>query len=60
MTTGEITNLLIFLDDLFQLGGKLLEAAIVKTPELQTAQLPDLQEMDQARNDALNRIRNEP
>lgn len=55
MKLKDVLSLLQFLDDLFVLGGKLLHAAKAKHPELNTAPLPDLSEMDAAREDAIKR-----
>ncbi len=55
MNLQEILQLLRFLDDLFTLGGKLVEAAKAKHPELNTTPLPDLSEMDEARKEATKR-----
>lgn len=57
MTPEAIIVLLQFLDDLFQLGGKLMAAAIQKHPELNTNPLPDLKPLDDARKDALDRTK---
>lgn len=56
MTPSEIMSLLSFLDDMFQLGGKLIMAALTRSPKLNTEQLPMLDTMDQARDEALVRI----
>jgi len=57
MDPASVLALITFLDNLFSLGGKLLEAAIQKEPTLLTTPLPDLSEMDKAREDALNKIK---
>lgn len=57
MTSAEVITLLKFLDNVFQLGGKLIETAIQKTPQLRTDPLPNLSEMEQARRDAISRIK---
>ncbi len=58
MNTQEILSLLQFLDDLFQLGGRLISTAIEKAPILKTDPLPFLDEMDAARANALERVKN--
>ena len=58
MTSAEVLALITFLDELFSLGGKLVEAALQKAPELITTPLPDLDAMDKAREDALDRTKN--
>jgi hypothetical protein len=50
-----VLALLTFLDNLFGLAGKLVEAATQKHPELNTKPLPDLSAMDKAREDAVKR-----
>ncbi len=55
MTPVEVLALVQFLDDLFILGGQLVDAAKAKHPELDMAPLPDLAEMDKAREDAIKR-----
>lgn len=59
MTPAEVLALLKFLDTLFQLGGKLVLAAMEKTPILQTEPLPTLFEVDAARQEAIERINHE-
>ncbi len=56
MTFEDVRTLLHTLDELFVLGGKLWEAALVRHPELNTTPLPDLSELDTVRADALNRV----
>ncbi len=56
MSPATVLALIGFLDDLFQLGGKLISAAIEKKPELKIEPLPTLDDMDKAREDALKRI----
>lgn len=51
-----VIDLLLVLDPLFELGGKLVEEAMKKAPELNAAPVPDLGEMDAARADALKRV----
>jgi hypothetical protein len=58
MNTQEVLTLLQFLDDLFQLGGRLITTAMEKAPLLKTDPLPLLDEMDAARMAALERIKN--
>lgn len=58
MTPAQVLTLITFLDELFSLGGKLIDAAIQKAPELITTPLPDLDAMDKAREDALDRTKN--
>jgi len=55
MTPAAIIALISFLDDLFNLGGTLIQAAIQKEPVLETAVLPDLTDVDQARQDAVTK-----
>jgi len=55
MKPAEIITLLTFLDELFNLGGKLIIAAIQKNPELQVEPLPELQ-IDLARAQAIAKI----
>ena len=54
---SEIIQLIGYLDDLFILGGKLIEAAVQKKPELQLEPLEDLSDMDKARREAIDRIK---
>ena len=56
MTPAEVLALITFLDELFNLGGKLVEAALQKAPELITTPLPELTDMDKARSDAEARV----
>lgn len=56
MTPEQVFTLVKFLDTLFNLGGKLLEAAIQKEPSLVTEPLPDLSAMDDARQTAIDKI----
>lgn len=55
MSAEAVIALLGFLDEMFSLGGKLVAAAMQKHPELRTDPLPDLSDMDKAREDALKR-----
>jgi len=55
MSVQEVLVLLQFLDDLFELGGKMVAVAQGKHPELVTTPLPDLAEMDKAREAAIKR-----
>lgn len=52
-----VVALLSALDPLFQLGGKLIEEAMKRAPELKLAPLPDLAEMDAARAAAVERAK---
>lgn len=56
MTAAEVIALLGFLDEMFQLGGKLVEAALQQKPQLQLDSLPNLSKTEQSRIDALSRI----
>jgi len=56
MRLSDVMALLKFLDGLFGLAGKLIEAAQGKHPELVTTPLPDLSEMDRAREEAIKRV----
>lgn len=58
MNTKDVLILLQFLDDLFQLSGKLIASAMEKAPVLKTDPLPLLDEMDAARAAAMERIKN--
>lgn len=55
MSAAGVLALLGFLDEFFNLGGKLVEAAIQKHPELRTDPLPGVEDLDQARDDARKR-----
>ena len=59
MTPAEVVALIGFLDELFSLGGQLVQAALDKKPELKLDRIPDLTEMEQSRKDALNRVHSE-
>lgn len=56
MNIKDVFLLLQFLDNVFELGGKLLAVAMEKEPILKTTPLPVLDEMDKARQDALDRV----
>lgn len=56
MNIKDVFILLQFLDNIFELGGKLLAVAIEKAPILKTDPLPTLDDMDKARQEALDRI----
>ncbi len=49
MTSAQIMELLVFLDDLFKLGGQLLQSAIQKSPELLNSPLPELSLLEKTR-----------
>jgi hypothetical protein len=56
VSLSDVMTLLKFLDGLFSLGGRLVEAAQGKHPELVITPLPDLAALDNARRDALKRV----
>lgn len=56
MSPAEVLALLTTLDAALVLGGRLIEAALVAEPRLNTAALPDLADLDAARADALDRV----
>jgi len=56
LSLADVLTLLSSLDELFGLAGKLIEAAQGKHPELVTTPLPDLSEMDRAREEAIKRV----
>ncbi len=56
MNPTEIIDLITFLDVLFSLGGKLIEAAIQKEPILSLTPLPILKDLDLARSEAEARL----
>lgn len=56
MTPEAVIALITFLDNLFKLGGNLIQAAVQKEPVLNVTSLPDLTDVDQARKDAIIRI----
>lgn len=56
MSPAEVLALLTALDAAFTLGGELVKAAIVRAPQLNTAALPDLADLDAARAEALDRV----
>lgn len=56
MDPASVLALITFLDELFNLGGTLVQAAIQKEPTLLTTPLPDLTDMDKARSDAEAKI----
>jgi hypothetical protein len=56
VSLSDVMTLLKFLDGLFSLGGKLVEAAQGRHPELVITPLPDLAALDKARQDAIRRV----
>lgn len=57
MTPAEVLALITLLDTVFQLGGRLVDAAVKEKPILVLDPLPDPVDLDTARSEALDRLR---